>query len=623
MDNIQTRQIWYANGMWKSPDWELFHHYMKLMNFGAIPHEIDMLIDKLSAAGLPISPLVTKDKWRGYLSYLRLHPKINHEDLIDSRTRSAMRVYTARGPQHIIRFGRQAGTPYHATYKVDYPAQFLDKPGKVFASSGGGSCFTADTCILMGDGTRKGIADIEPGDIVQSLEGPRAVALKMTVLRRDRPLFAINDESYGFTDTHPFANGLARLDDSQPAFLTMDPDKLASWVPALAQDGVTELQMGSIVEAHDVESGAKAPWVIQSIDRFSDDEADQHDYVYDLMLVPDKSGRSHYYAGSHEKLICVSTEMPDLYQSPMATVAFVQAFEKALPSILADYKIFTANHPDQEPIKTVTAYVEKLYAFRPMLMGNVVPMALAADANSTSSINIPNDFSIEKRIKQLVEGIAKLDEASNIVMGVAFEMISSALVAEIEMAAELGWRSLETEPEGDFASVSVGELMLEGNHPIDLGSTIELTVTLRHDDVVSMSQTLQDESERVNTHWARYFDDVVYLQGTPDENDYIIQFEGRLAEQNIPLFKTWIPLPIDPIIYGRRHLPVYSALGEYIGSLALDIRGLSSETVTAEQNRRLDWTAERKLNFALRLGHEIGQLLSSEKMRPVITPPAV
>lgn len=616
-DNIQTRQLWYINGMWKSPDWEMFHHYIKLLNLGATESEIDSLIDQLYKAGLPISPLVTKDKWRSYTSYLRQHPIIDHKDLIDSRTRPAMRVYWG-DKMHIIKYGRQAGLPYHTRYKVDYPSQFLDGPGKDFASSGGGSCFTGDTCILMADGTRKAIEDIKTGDMVCSLEGPRAVALKMTVLRRDRPLYSINGESFGFTDTHPFANALARLDESTPSFLTIDPDKLSSWVPALAQHGITELQMGSIVEAHDVASGEVEPWVIQSLDRYSQEEESKHQFVYDLMLVPNETGLSHYYAGSAEKFILVSTEMPDLYQSPMATVAFVQAFQKSIGKILSDFNDFAKKHPNPNKFKVVTEYVEKLYAFRPMLMGSVVPMAIAANANSISSMNIPKGYSIENSIKGLVKGIAQLDEASNIIMGVAFETIASALVAEIEMAAELGWRSLEKDIEGDFASISVGELMLEGDHPIDLNSTMELKVTLRYGDVISMTHIILDESDRVNTHWARYFDDVVYLAGKTDEDDYIIQFEGRLVEEDIPIFKTWINLPVDPIIYGRRHLPIYSALGEYMGSLAIDIRGLSTKTVEEEKQRRDDWSDKRKLNFALRLGDEIGKILCSKEMEPLI-----
>lgn len=80
-DGIAIHALWYAEGLWKNPDWELFHHYIKLMALGFSVAQVDDFIDELRAGGLPIPPDMEKGCWQSFTGYLVNKPVVDHNDI--------------------------------------------------------------------------------------------------------------------------------------------------------------------------------------------------------------------------------------------------------------------------------------------------------------------------------------------------------------------------------------------------------------------------------------------------------------------------------------------------------------------------------------------------------------
>jgi len=80
-DGIPIHALWYAEGLWKNPDWELFHHYVKLMALGLSAAQVDQFIDELRAGGLPIPPDMEKGRWQSFTGYLVKKAAVDFEDV--------------------------------------------------------------------------------------------------------------------------------------------------------------------------------------------------------------------------------------------------------------------------------------------------------------------------------------------------------------------------------------------------------------------------------------------------------------------------------------------------------------------------------------------------------------
>ena len=70
---ITAKQTEASEGTWRdpAPAWEMFHHSIKLHLLGANQTEIDMVLQKLVAAGLPFPEEVQADNWETYSVWLK------------------------------------------------------------------------------------------------------------------------------------------------------------------------------------------------------------------------------------------------------------------------------------------------------------------------------------------------------------------------------------------------------------------------------------------------------------------------------------------------------------------------------------------------------------------------
>jgi hypothetical protein len=91
-DGVAMHELWYGSGQWKNPEWEMFHHFAKLVALGASFDEVDGFINELKGLGLSVPPILDHRAlanapnyyvwwWHGYHGFLETRPTILRNEL--------------------------------------------------------------------------------------------------------------------------------------------------------------------------------------------------------------------------------------------------------------------------------------------------------------------------------------------------------------------------------------------------------------------------------------------------------------------------------------------------------------------------------------------------------------
>lgn len=195
-DYIQaiTNPAWIGNkciaqqqGNWPDPDWELYHHWCKLQILGATEEEVNTVIRTLQSGGLNIPESVNPDHWIHYDRWVTAGKALGNLKWEDFKEASnAMNV------------ARNVGQIYCTEI---YSGMFMSKgePGEPYwQKPPEPSCFSADTCVRMSDGTVKQICDISRGDKIAAPQGERKVMIVSMSLRGKRDLFSLKGHRIRF-----------------------------------------------------------------------------------------------------------------------------------------------------------------------------------------------------------------------------------------------------------------------------------------------------------------------------------------------------------------------------------------------------------------------------------------
>ena len=147
----------FIDGSWNNPDWELFHHWVKLSALGATDTEISNLIGALKQKGLIIESDVDASHWRSY--FVWYHPDtLDHHD-VDSEARNGEleTIYI-----HVL-IGQ--GSWAKEENSIEFIAQ--SQPGSKYLAQSS-SCISANACVLMASGVFKPVKDIRAGQMVKT-----------------------------------------------------------------------------------------------------------------------------------------------------------------------------------------------------------------------------------------------------------------------------------------------------------------------------------------------------------------------------------------------------------------------------------------------------------------------
>lgn len=601
IDNIAVYELWYAAGQWKNPDWDLFHHYTKLMALGASAADVDGLIDELIAAGLPIPPTVSKSNWRSYAVYFQGKQDIDHAD-VDNDARNG-----------ILEMTFPPGIPGGRTNGNAREFVANSQPGDVyFGGPMGGSCFSGATQVLTADGTGRRIDQLSPGCRVATPRGERAVAQVMRPLLLGRSLYTINGADIGLTSAHPVVNAAAAAPGAAgvPAFLAIDPALLKASVPSFTEAGVGSLQCGATV----LGCRADKPQQPSAITVTSVDEVASPDdgRVYDVILELNDDRPPEFYVGDGDTWILVTTEMPLLALVPYATIAVAAVLSSAVPSLT--HALLQPGSPldDRE---TATRLFERLAELRAGLSGVLHRAAVTVTTPGHQGADAdrqPTPDSLE-HAAEYAERLLDHDEAQLVAFGAIFESIAAALGDELEAAIELGWRSFEAQPDEHLAFTLFSVRVDDGLLLADEG---RLRAEVKAMDGAEAREThvVWSNLGRDNGSFVHHFDQVIYLDAPYQPNSLTaIEIDIFLEQAPIPLLRATCFLPHDLGGSYRRFTPVLLAADNRVrGDVQCDVRLLSMHARNTEDSRRPLWDHDAKARFAEELGTEIGQLVNAE-----------
>ncbi|XP_070574543.1 uncharacterized protein [Ptychodera flava] len=292
---ITYKMTQYTEGTWDNPDWELYHHWVKLSALGATNGEIDQVINSLKAKGLHVPDDVGPNSWHRYMVWYR-PDHISHNDIDNSAIPGEL--------ERVCTPVMGSSMPSCMNEENCYEFTANSQPGSPYRELPSSSCVSSDTKILMNDDSVREIKLIKPGDIVKTPSGPRKVLIVSTPYRGDRVLYGFNGHNFYFTSGHPFANGERGTSFSQPKYLSISPLQLIHNVPIIGYVGIGTLKVGSKlldVHMHSVQ--------VNSVQVNAPDDRDE--LLFDLILEPhEESGTFEYIAGDERALFVIASELP-------------------------------------------------------------------------------------------------------------------------------------------------------------------------------------------------------------------------------------------------------------------------------------------------------------------------
>src|SRR5215472_11929745 len=308
-----------ASGQWTDQLWELLHHWLKLYALGMTPAQIDAVINALIAAGLPVPSNVGAGNWPSCALWLTPET-IDWNDI---------RVEATPG---MLDFAQN-----HPGLSIDIDDEwasrnFLTGQGPQWwngTQPSSGSCFAAGAKVLMADGAFKNIEAITPGEMVQSITGPRAVTTAVSLRHRGDRLYSFAGTDMRFSATHPFLTHAGASGQSGPATAGVEPTRLMRTMPGLSSRGVASLGSscpplaGFARGVHPVRPGALQEHKVTP----------GTEMIYDLVTAFDAQGESHYCVGDGHTTFAVTSETARFATAPAAAAAIMDIMAAAWPTI--------------------------------------------------------------------------------------------------------------------------------------------------------------------------------------------------------------------------------------------------------------------------------------------------
>lgn len=255
-----------ANGEWRDLSMEIFIHFVKLLACGASIEEVKSTYSSLTTGNYALDPgalpLITPDAWMEYRGWLQ-------NDYLGCADLKAQNIdVTVRPPFPVGElFARQS-------HYWKFPAS---------------SCFSAQSPVVLADGTTKVIGRIQPGDHVRShifrggrrCESTSIVAFVSKPKRAGRTLYSYRAApQIQFTDTHPLVESNGKTHHHGLALKFVDPGLAHSLNPSWRLLPTDRIPL-NVLQVHDGGS------------------ADKDEILYDLVFQPkgEDHDRAHVNSG--------------------------------------------------------------------------------------------------------------------------------------------------------------------------------------------------------------------------------------------------------------------------------------------------------------------------------------
>ncbi len=591
-----------ASGSWTNATWELYHHWVKLAALGTPASEIDATIVAMRSKGLPVPTEVGPGTWRSWSGW---YADIGGNDLPEAVS-AILQSKTEFYPGCRV----ASRMPEAASFEFTANGQ----PGTGYRRAPSGSCFTADSLVVMADNSLRPIASVRAGESVAGTSGARTVLLNSRPPRDGRVLHRFGGTAFAFTATHPF---IVHADAAGAGYASVDPESLARAVPTLTQFGVRALADGSPLVAHapggPAEVRAFVPPAVDTID-----VSDEH--LHDLIVDPDEEGRSEYFVGDGEVQVLVSSEIPRYAAAPETAAVVLHTLQQTAESLLtalggvsdegfADLLSIGLDSSAQTLLPLVAA--QPPHRVAPMLLASEPADLTATVSQFTASLGSESGY--DHRAGALVEQFVP------------------RFASQFQAAIRLGWRSFRlADAPARVESLAVTVHCVElfgGADPssdavgrdatgLDAADT-DVVVTLQAGSR-SQSFTLAVDPAVSTDHSYFTCGQVAYLPVGPGEGDgqdeaaagprtLTIMIGRRSSGAMFPAVAE-VVLPPDTTGYQVLCRPLQHD-GAVLGQVRLDVRTLDAEGVREEFDRRTAWSPSDEPAAAAHLAAQASALL--------------
>ena len=554
----------YTSGSWDNPDWELFHHWVKLSALGASDEEIDSLIKSLQAKKLPVPSDVGPGKWRSYLVWYSPNT-LDHSDVdADAQAGELVAVYMG------------SGIPKPEQNSHEF--MFNGMPGNKYKQPSSSSCLSSNTKVVMSDGTLKVITDVQVGDAIQTPSGIATVRMVSMPKIGTRYVYKINELPFYFTDAHPFLSYSGRS-----RYLAVAPLKLLNNVPLLGQDGVGQIQVGTGLLAH-----GESKITVTSLEKITPKESDE--YVYDLIIDPSSNGKFEYFAGSEGNLFAIASEL--------STISNLTTAEKfALEVIL---KVIQANSEKLETLYTsISDYEEFLLRIKDMarqIKGYFLYAALNIDPTQSNGSQIV-DAALAEMLTNGTEMCQNQSGEYSQACGAAYDYFMQILFYPIASSIELGYRVVPQSNSLEYLVISIMEFGV-----VDAGPEIPTSPIIRvrapHQAPIN-----EEGDEKTDQMYVRRFHKSYYFAvKTKDEYfEVIIELFGSDkagGEKSVLLRASqFVSLSLQHGCINWR-LPFFDKDQIKQGYVDTEVRFLTASQLDLESTQAVGWDVTRQKELA-------------------------
>ena len=456
-------------------------------------------------------------------------------------------------------------------------------------SSGGGSssCFSHQTKILLANNELKDISQIKKGEMVDTPNGPREVALVSTIKRYRDHLYTINNLQFRFNKYHPFVV-YDQTNTETTSFAVIDTNAFIDFMPTMASRRIKSLYDQDTNLSGYVNGGGLTPISVENISESSDELPPEYDVLYDVILEPNGTGMNEYYAGDGDQMFLVSSEI---------STYTLESERQYIPAYITILSIINKTSQQQQIVYVLNTENDVINFFENEVVQNGVELLsnAALEMSQFQSLHLKQTpitiNEIEKRIKQTLHFFSQPKPIAVTTLSLIYEYLQT-LIGPLHTMIKMGWRSYARAEEKDKLAVGIADIAFVTQECFN--ENIEVLLMTSTDQAPYLMQ----EKGNTSNPRVRPIHDSVYipLNQVNDSKLHLIVKEKKSGKM---IARKCIRLQAD-LDYDYRLLKLFAHDNASISEVRvnMDIRMVSDEQMEREMRAKQEWNQELEIDYA-------------------------
>ena len=471
-------------------------------------------------------------------------------------------------------------------------ADLKDKAEKIATESS--SCFSHQTKILLANKKLKDISQIKKGEMVDTPNGPREVALVSTIKRYRDHLYTINNLQFRFNKYHPFVV-YDQTNTETTSFAVIDTNAFIDFMPTMASRRIKSLYDQDTNLSGYVNGGGLTPISVENISESSDELPPEYDVLYDVILEPNGTGMNEYYAGDGDQMFLVSSEI---------STYTLESERQYIPAYITILSIINKTSQQQQIVYVLNTENDVINFFENEVVQNGVELLsnAALEMSQFQSLHLKQTpitiNEIEKRIKQTLHFFSQPKPIAVTTLSLIYEYLQT-LIGPLHTMIKRGWRSYARAEEKDKLAVGIADIAFITQECFN--ETIEVLLMTSTDQAPYLMQ----EKGNTSNPRVRPIHDSVYipLNQVNDSKLHLIVKEKKSGKM---IARKCIRLQAD-LDYDYRLLKLFAHDNASISEVRvnMDIRMVSDEQMEREMRAKQEWNQELEIDYAEELASKI------------------